>query len=81
MIEKLPGVTLVNKLRAILLMETDFNFGNRLIIGKKMVQGLEKENSFLRIALVVETTYVQLKYLYVGLCFLMWLDRGNITLL
>ena len=46
MIEKLPGVTLVNKLRAILLMEADFNFGNRLIIGKKMVQGLEKKQFF-----------------------------------
>lgn len=46
MIEKIPGVTLVNKLRAILLMEADFNFGNRLILGKNMVKGLEKMKVF-----------------------------------
>ena len=30
MIEKISELTLVDKLRAILLMEADFNFGNRL---------------------------------------------------
>ena len=34
MIEKKLGVITVDKLRAILLMEADFNFGNKLIFGK-----------------------------------------------
>lgn len=34
MLEKVAGVALVNKLRAILLMEADFNFHNKLIFGK-----------------------------------------------
>lgn len=41
MIEKTPWVTLVENLRAILLIEADFKFGNRLIFGNKMVKSLE----------------------------------------
>ena len=37
MIEKIAGLALVNKLRAILLMEADFNFHNKLILVKRMV--------------------------------------------
>ena len=37
MLEKIAGVALVNKLRAILLMEADFNFHNKLIFGRKML--------------------------------------------
>ena len=37
MLEKVAGVALVTKLRAILLMEADFNFHNRLIFGKRML--------------------------------------------
>ncbi len=33
MLEKVPGVALVNKLRAILLMEADFNYMNKWIFG------------------------------------------------
>ena len=35
--EKLAGVALVTKLRAILLMEADFNFHNRIIFAKRML--------------------------------------------
>lgn len=38
-LEKKPGVILVTKLRAILLMEADFNFGNKLLVGSRMIQG------------------------------------------
>ena len=38
MLEKITGVALVNKLRAILLMEADFNFHNKLIFGKRMLE-------------------------------------------
>ena len=38
MLEKIAGIALVNKLRAILLMEADFNFHNKLIFGKRMLQ-------------------------------------------
>lgn len=37
-LEKKPGVRLVSKLRAILLMEADFNFGNKLLIGSRMMK-------------------------------------------
>lgn len=37
-LEKKAGVRLVNKLRAILLMEADFNFGNKLLIGHRMLE-------------------------------------------
>ena len=37
MLEKIAGIALVNKLRAILLMEADFNMHNKLIFGKRML--------------------------------------------
>ena len=37
MLEKKEGVIKVNKLRAILLMEADFNFANKLIFGNRMM--------------------------------------------
>ena len=37
MLEKIAGVAAVTKLRAILLMEADFNFHNKLIFGKRML--------------------------------------------
>ena len=37
MLEKMYGCTLVNKLRAILLMEADFNFSNKVIYGVRMM--------------------------------------------
>ena len=37
MLEKIVGVALVTKLRAILLMETDFIYPNRLIFGSRMM--------------------------------------------
>ena len=43
MLEKIAGVALVTKLRAILLMEADFNFHNRLIFGNRMMK-LAREN-------------------------------------
>ena len=36
--EKIAGVALVTKLRAILLMEADFNCHNRLIFGDRMIK-------------------------------------------
>ena len=38
MLEKIAGVALVTKLRAILLMEVDFNCHNRLIFGDRMMR-------------------------------------------
>jgi hypothetical protein len=37
MLEKTLGVTLVTKLRAILLMETDFNATNKIVYGNRMM--------------------------------------------
>ena len=37
MLENIAGLALVNKLRAILLMEADFNFHNKLIFGCRML--------------------------------------------
>ena len=37
MLEKIAGLALVNKLRAILLMEADFNMHNKIIFGKRML--------------------------------------------
>ena len=37
MLEKIASIALVIKLRAILLMEADFNFHNKLIFGKRML--------------------------------------------
>ena len=37
MLEKIAGLALVNKLRAILLMEADSNIHNKIIFGKRML--------------------------------------------
>ena len=42
MLEKVAGVALVNKLRAILLMEADFNMHNKLIFGSRMLDQARK---------------------------------------
>ena len=42
MLEKMFGCTLISKLRAILLMETDFNFSNKLIYGVQMMDNVRK---------------------------------------
>ena len=41
MLEKVPGVTLVDKLRDILLMEADFNYGNILLFCSQLVKMIE----------------------------------------
>ena len=38
LLEKVAGVALVHKLRAILLMEGDYNMHNRLIFGSRMME-------------------------------------------
>ena len=38
MLEKIAGVALVAKLRAILLIEADFNFHNKLIFGQRIME-------------------------------------------
>ena len=43
MLEKITGVALVIKLRAILPIEADFNFHNRLIFGERMIK-LARDN-------------------------------------
>ena len=45
-LEKLKGVIKVNKVRAILLMEADFNSLNKLIFGHRMIQQCEANNRF-----------------------------------
>jgi len=37
MLENIAGLALVNKLRAIILMEADFNFHNNLVLGSRML--------------------------------------------
>ncbi len=44
MLEKTLGVTLVSKLRAILLMEVDFNAINKIIYGDRMMKHVRKHN-------------------------------------
>jgi hypothetical protein len=44
MLEKTLGVTLVSKLRAILLMEADFNATNKIIHGNRMMKHVRKHN-------------------------------------
>jgi len=46
MIEKKPGVILVDKLRAILLMEADFNFGNKMTFGSRAMKNAEVSDVF-----------------------------------
>ena len=43
-LEKIPGKNLVEKLRAILLMEADFNFGYRLLFGSCMVKDMDNKH-------------------------------------
>ncbi len=42
--EKTLGVTLVSKLRAILLMEADFNATNKIVYGNRMMKHIRKHN-------------------------------------
>ena len=42
MLEKLFGERLVSKLRAILLMEADFNAGNKIVYGERMLGNVRK---------------------------------------
>ncbi len=44
MIEKMFGCTLVSKLRSILLMEADFNYANKTVFGKRMMDNVRKYN-------------------------------------
>ena len=46
MLEKIAGVAFVTKLRAILLMEADFNYHNRLIFGDRMMK-LTRKNGLM----------------------------------
>ena len=46
MIEKIKGVIKVDKLRAILLMEADFNFINKLMFGNRLIKQCTKYNRF-----------------------------------
>ena len=43
MLEKVAGIALVNKLRAILLMEADYNFFNKWVFGYKAINRLYEE--------------------------------------
>ena len=51
MLEKSPGNILVDKLWAILLMEADFNFANKLIIGSRMMWNAEDSHQTVKEAL------------------------------
>ena len=42
MIEKIPGCIKVDKLRALLFMEADFNFANKVYFGKRMIAAADK---------------------------------------
>ena len=44
MLEKVAGIALVTKLRAILLMEADFNYHNKLIFGQRMMDLARQHN-------------------------------------
>jgi hypothetical protein len=44
MLEKKQGAILVSKLRAVLLMEADFNFANKTIFGCRMMHFPEERN-------------------------------------
>ena len=69
MIKKAPGVTLVDKLRAILVMEADFTFGNRLLFGNKMLKNIERKGQYLLIVLQ-GLGCVQLMFQHTIHCFL-----------
>ena len=53
MLEKVAGVALVNKLRAILLMEADFNYMNKWIFGHEAI------NTMYALGYVAEDQYSQ----------------------
>jgi hypothetical protein len=42
MLEKMFGCTLISKLRAILLMEADFNFSNKMVYGVRMMNNVRQ---------------------------------------
>jgi hypothetical protein len=42
MLEKIAGCSLVEKMRAILLMEADFNFINKMIIGNRALNNARR---------------------------------------
>ena len=44
MLEKTLGVTLVSKLRAILLMEADFNATNKIVYSDRLMKNVRKHN-------------------------------------
>jgi hypothetical protein len=44
MLEKTLGVTLISKLRAILLMEADFNATNKIVYGDRLMKNVRKHN-------------------------------------
>jgi hypothetical protein len=44
MLEKTLGVTLVTKLRAILLMEGDFNTTNKIVYGNRMIKNVQEHH-------------------------------------
>ena len=44
MLEKEPGAINVDKLRAILLLEADFNFANKLYFGSRMIRRAQQDN-------------------------------------
>jgi hypothetical protein len=44
MLEKTLGVTLVSKLRVILLMEADFNATNKIVYGDRLMENVRKHN-------------------------------------
>ena len=48
MLEKEPGVLKVAKLRAILLLKADYNFGTKIIFAKIMISKLEDKGQVLQ---------------------------------
>ncbi len=44
MLEKTLGVMLVSKLRAMLLMEVDFNATNKIVYGDRLMKNVRKHN-------------------------------------
>ena len=44
MLEKIPGVTLVDKLRAMLLMEADFNMTNSIYYGERALDSANNQD-------------------------------------
>ena len=60
-IEKKPSFLLINKLRAILLMEADFNMVNKLICRVRMMQQAEEAHEMPREQSAVGSTIAQIK--------------------